>query len=65
IPSGTELNIIKPERLWYWTNFSPWGVCPFLIISITSIPAITFLAVCNEFNSIILWCQLMYIKLVF
>ncbi|WP_313771960.1 hypothetical protein [Bacillus bingmayongensis] len=51
IPSGIEFYVVKPKRSWiryicFWTDFSPWRVCPFLFICITSISAITFLAVC-------------------
>jgi len=65
IASGIEFYIVKSNRLWFWTNFSPWRVCPFLIICLTSIPAITFLAAYTDYNSSILDCCPIPIKLIF
>lgn len=43
IPNGIEIYAGKPQissirYICFWADFSPWSVCPFLIICIASIP---------------------------
>ena len=45
-------NIWWMNSFWFWTDFSLWRVCPFLLMCISSIPAIIRLAVRKDFNLI-------------
>ena len=42
IPSGIEFYVVKPKISWFWTNFSPWRVCPFLYLRIVKTSRLSY-----------------------